>query len=145
MLTLEEILPHFAGKKSQLAEALGISRQAISRWPMDQAIPEKHELKLRHEVLVGKIDGQVPEQSTAQPKHNGELLKSEKLNNVLYEIRGPVLEEAYRLEEEGHRILKLNIGNPGAFGLHAPDEIIQDVIYNLSSCLLYTSPSPRDS
>lgn len=54
--------------------------------------------------------------------------KSAKLENVCYDIRGPVLVEANRLEEEGHRILKLNIGNPAPFGFDAPDEIIQDVI-----------------
>ncbi|MCB1615884.1 MAG: pyridoxal phosphate-dependent aminotransferase [Pseudomonadales bacterium] len=59
------------------------------------------------------------------------IKKSVKLNDVCYDIRGPVLDEAYRMEEEGHRIQKLNIGNPAPFGLLAPDEIIQDVIYNL--------------
>lgn len=54
--------------------------------------------------------------------------KSQKLANVCYDIRGPVLDEANRLEEDGHRILKLNIGNPAPFGFDAPDEIIQDVI-----------------
>ncbi|MEX1665816.1 pyridoxal phosphate-dependent aminotransferase [Zhongshania arctica] len=58
----------------------------------------------------------------------GHHLKSKKLNNVCYEIRGPVLQRANELEEEGYRILKLNIGNPAAFGFNAPDEIIQDVI-----------------
>ena len=57
--------------------------------------------------------------------------KSQKLADVCYEIRGPVLAEANRLEEEGHRILKLNIGNPAPFGFDAPDEIIQDVIKQL--------------
>jgi alanine-synthesizing transaminase len=56
------------------------------------------------------------------------FFKSDKLNNVCYDIRGPVLQEANRMEEEGQRILKLNIGNPAAFGFEAPDEIIQDVI-----------------
>ncbi|HEY8384902.1 MAG TPA: pyridoxal phosphate-dependent aminotransferase [Porticoccaceae bacterium] len=58
--------------------------------------------------------------------------KSNKLNNVCYDIRGPVLDHANRLEDEGHRILKLNIGNPAPFGFEAPDEIIQDVIHNLA-------------
>jgi len=57
--------------------------------------------------------------------------KSNKLSNVCYDIRGPVHEEAQRLEEEGHRILKLNIGNPAPFGFEAPDEIVRDVIHNL--------------
>jgi len=61
--------------------------------------------------------------------HNIE--KSDKLHGVCYDIRGPVLDHALRLEEEGHRILKLNIGNPAPFGFDAPDEIMQDVIANL--------------
>jgi alanine-synthesizing transaminase len=57
--------------------------------------------------------------------------KSGKLDNVLYDIRGPVLDEAKRMEEEGQTVIKLNIGNPAPFGLHAPDEIIHDMILNL--------------
>jgi alanine-synthesizing transaminase len=67
------------------------------------------------------------------------IQKSDKLHGVCYDIRGPVLEHAYRLEEEGHRILKLNIGNPAPFGFAAPDEIIQDVIYNLPNAEGYTA------
>ena len=57
--------------------------------------------------------------------------KSKKLADVCYDIRGPVLQEAKRLEEEGYRILKLNIGNTAPFGLNAPDELFHDVILNL--------------
>lgn len=57
--------------------------------------------------------------------------KSSKLENVCYDIRGPVLKEAKRLEEEGNKVLKLNIGNPAPFGFEAPDEILVDVIRNL--------------
>lgn len=60
-----------------------------------------------------------------------EFLKSDKLQGVCYDIRGPVLQEANRLEDEGHRIIKLNIGNPAPFGLEAPEEIIQDVSRHL--------------
>ncbi|BFM15220.1 alanine transaminase AlaA [Maricurvus nonylphenolicus] len=63
--------------------------------------------------------------------------KSNKLHGVCYDIRGPVLDHAHRLEEEGHRILKLNIGNPAPFGFEAPDEIILDVIYNLRNAQGY--------
>ncbi|MGA4689327.1 MULTISPECIES: pyridoxal phosphate-dependent aminotransferase [Rhodococcus] len=56
------------------------------------------------------------------------LEQSSKLRNVLYEIRGPVHAHAARLEAEGHRILKLNIGNPAPFGFEAPDTIVQDMI-----------------
>ncbi|HJQ44147.1 MAG TPA: pyridoxal phosphate-dependent aminotransferase [Jatrophihabitantaceae bacterium] len=60
-----------------------------------------------------------------------DLRQSRKLENVCYDIRGPVLEEARRLEEEGRRIIKLNIGNPAPFGFEAPEEILVDVIRNL--------------
>lgn len=56
------------------------------------------------------------------------LKQADKLANVLYDIRGPVLEEAARMEAEGHRILKLNIGNPAPFGFEAPEEILVDFI-----------------
>ncbi|MFT6092579.1 MAG: alanine-synthesizing transaminase [Pseudohongiellaceae bacterium] len=68
-----------------------------------------------------------------------ELIKqSDKLSNVCYDIRGPVLEHAKKLEEDGHRILKLNIGNPAPFGFNAPDEILYDVIRNLANAQGYS-------
>ncbi|WP_053980116.1 pyridoxal phosphate-dependent aminotransferase [Marinagarivorans algicola] len=67
------------------------------------------------------------------------IQKSQKLNGVCYDIRGPVLEHATRLEDEGHRILKLNIGNPAPFGFDAPDEIIADVIQNMRGAQGYTA------
>lgn len=66
-----------------------------------------------------------------------EVRKSHKLDNVCYEIRGPAMKEADRMEEEGHRILKLNIGNPAPFGFEAPEEILVDVIHNLPSAQGY--------
>lgn len=65
------------------------------------------------------------------------IQKSHKLDNVCYEIRGPVMREARRMEEEGHRIIKLNIGNPAPFGFEAPEEIVQDVIRNLNNASGY--------
>ena len=67
-----------------------------------------------------------------------EVLQSQKLADVCYDIRGPVLAEAKRLEDEGHRILKLNIGNPAPFGFEAPDEILVDVIANLPTAQGYS-------
>lgn len=64
--------------------------------------------------------------------------KSSKLDNVCYDIRGPIHEKARLMEEEGHRILKLNIGNPAPFGFEAPDDILKDVIYNLPSAQGYS-------
>jgi alanine-synthesizing transaminase len=69
----------------------------------------------------------------------GKMIKqSSKLKKVCYEIRGPALEQARRLEEEGIKITKLNIGNPGVFELDAPQEILHDVIYNLQSAQAYS-------
>jgi alanine-synthesizing transaminase len=63
--------------------------------------------------------------------------KSSKLDNVCYDIRGPVLKEAKRLEEEGCRVIKLNIGNPAAFGFNAPEEILHDMARNLQNAQGY--------
>ena len=60
-----------------------------------------------------------------------DVIQSAKLANVCYDIRGPVLQEAKRMEAEGHHVLKLNIGNPAPFGFEAPAEMLQDVIRNL--------------
>ena len=64
--------------------------------------------------------------------------KSAKLANVCYDIRGPVLQKAKQMEEEGHKIIKLNIGNLAAFGFDSPEEIQQDIIRNLPSAAGYT-------
>lgn len=64
--------------------------------------------------------------------------KSNKLNDVLYDIRGPVMAEAERLEHEGHRILKLNIGNPAPFGFEAPEEVLVDMMRTLSTAQGYS-------
>ncbi len=59
------------------------------------------------------------------------IKKSHKLDDVCYDIRGQVLQEARRMEEDGHKILKLNIGNPAPFGFEAPEEIVVDMIHNV--------------
>ena len=66
------------------------------------------------------------------------LKKSDKLQNVCYDIRGPLLKTATKMEAEGQRILKLNVGNPAPFGLEAPHEILRDVAMNLSEATGYS-------
>jgi alanine-synthesizing transaminase len=66
------------------------------------------------------------------------IRKSSKLANVCYDIRGPVQARAKQMEEEGHRIIKLNIGNLAPFGLDAPDEVRQDVIMNMPNASGYS-------
>ena len=67
-----------------------------------------------------------------------EFRKSTKLDNVLYDVRGPVVEEAARMEEAGTHVLKLNIGNPAPFGFRAPDEVIYDMRSQLTECEGYS-------
>ncbi|GGM75154.1 aminotransferase [Longimycelium tulufanense] len=67
-----------------------------------------------------------------------QITQSSKLADVCYDVRGPVLKHAKRLEEEGHHILKLHIGNPAPFGFTAPDEVLRDVVRNLSSATGYS-------
>jgi alanine-synthesizing transaminase len=71
------------------------------------------------------------------------ILKSHKLANVCYDIRGPVHARAAAMEDEGHRIIKLNIGNPAPFGFEAPEEILIDVIHNIPK--RRATATPRDS
>jgi alanine-synthesizing transaminase len=67
-----------------------------------------------------------------------DLRQSDKLAQVAYDVRGPVLAEAMRLEAEGHRILRLNIGNPAPFGFDAPDEIVADMARTLATAQGYS-------
>ena len=82
-----------------------------------------------------------------QHRRRRTLAKSAKLQDVVYEIRGPVHDHAARLEAQGHRILKLNVGNPAPFGFEAPDEIMRDLIQALPHAQGYSDskgmPSAR--
>jgi alanine-synthesizing transaminase len=66
------------------------------------------------------------------------IRKSQKLADVCYDIRGPVLEKARQMEEEGQKIIKLNIGNLAPFGFDPPDEIVRDMIRNMGNSAGYT-------
>ena len=66
------------------------------------------------------------------------IRQSQKLQHVRYDVRGPILVEAQRLEAEGHRILKLNIGNPAPFGFEAPDAIVADMVHHLPEAQGYS-------
>ncbi len=70
--------------------------------------------------------------------HRREFRKSKKLDNVLYDVRGPVADEAARMESEGLQILKLNIGNPAPFGFRTPEEVITDMRQQLPECEGYS-------
>ncbi len=67
-----------------------------------------------------------------------EILKSNRLNTLKYDIRGPVYEKALELESQGYKIISLNIGNPASFGFDAPDEIVHDIILNIRNAQGYS-------
>ena len=67
-----------------------------------------------------------------------QFTKSNKLDNVLYDVRGPVVDEAARMEENGLHVLKLNIGNPAPFGFRAPDEVVTDIRSTIVDCEGYS-------
>lgn len=96
------------------------------------------------ECAEGKIEGKVSRKGSTQNrvKSGGsimrEFMKSSKLDNVLYDVRGPVVEEANRMEDAGTQVLKLNIGNPAPFGFRAPDEVIYDMRRQLADCEGYS-------
>mgnify|MGYP002412150569 FL=1 len=77
---------------------------------------------------IGEMQGAAPAADAAALRA---VRKSHKLAEVCYDIRGPVLQRAKQMEDEGHRVTKLNIGNLAHFGFEAPEEIVVDVIHNL--------------
>lgn len=79
-----------------------------------------------------------PHPQTRRSSTMREFKKSSKLDNVLYDVRGPVADEAARMEDEGTRILKLNIGNPAPFGFRTPDEVVYDMRQQLPECEGYS-------
>lgn len=68
-----------------------------------------------------------------------EFSKSTKLDNVLYDVRGPVVDEAARMEANGTHVLKLNIGNPAPFGFRTPDEVVYDIQRQITECEGYSA------
>ncbi len=67
----------------------------------------------------------------SKPSSKRPIIKSAKLEDVCYDIRGPILKAADKLEAEGNNVLKLNIGNPAPWGFNAPEEILRDVVRNI--------------
>ena len=88
---------------------------------------------------------QAPAPQTTSPSHEPEgtpmrhFNKSTKLDNVLYDVRGPVVDEAARMEQSGMHVLKLNIGNPAPFGFRTPDEVVYDMSRQLSDTEGYSA------
>ncbi len=105
----------------------------------DTEAQSTHSLKSNNDTPVTSLNLTTqPDKSAMDGKTMSTLRKSDKLQNVCYDIRGPLLKTANKMEAEGHRILKLNVGNPAPFGFDAPHEILRDVALNLSEATGYS-------
>lgn len=137
----------------QLAEQMSqagakVSRGAISNWERGINGIVSSKLPTLAQILGCSVDYLLYGNSTTSTSKNSanstkvtnmpQLNKSDKLQNVCYDIRGPLLKTANKMEAEGHRILKLNVGNPAPFRLNAPQEILQDVALNLHHATGYS-------
>ena len=121
-----------------LADALDVEADWLGgREPADvqDAPQEKNDVPER-DAPVRKNDSTVGGENMQKLR---EFKKSTKLDNVLYDVRGPVVDEAARMEEAGMQILKLNIGNPAPFGFRTPDEVIYDMRQQLTECEGYST------
>ena len=133
---------------SQRGEKLGKSQ--LSQYVSGKVRPRQDSLALLADLLgvtTDWLEGQPEAREQAKPhvqvrnereRPMREFKKSSKLDHVLYDVRGPVVDEAARMEAEGERILKLNIGNPAPFGFRTPDEVVKDMRQQLTDCEGYS-------
>ena len=126
-----------------LAEALEVDADWLAgRSPAEEpdASPEKNDAP--EQIVPERFASERKNDSTVGGENMQKLRefkKSTKLDNVLYDVRGPVVDEAARMEEAGMQILKLNIGNPAPFGFRTPDEVIYDMRQQLTECEGYST------
>lgn len=137
------------------SEGVKLGKSQISQYVSGKAVPRENiglflaeTLKVDVRWLYGKEEvsnqsekykGSNENNSVEGTVHMRTFNKSMKLDNVLYDVRGPVVEEATRMEENGAHVLKLNIGNPAPFGFRAPDEVIYDMQKQLTECEGYSN------
>lgn len=133
----------------RIAELQGIKlgKSHVSQYVSGKTIPRADmihflatALSVDEDWLAGKDTKDADKNKVDISGGNGmrQFKKSLKLENVLYDVRGPVVEEAARMEETGTQVLKLNIGNPAPFGFRAPDEVIYDMRSQLTECEGYS-------
>ncbi len=138
-------------------QGIKLGKSYVSQYVSGKTVPRADMMCFLAQALqvdVAWLKGEAPEDSPeGQPASTGKPLgtdqalegqqmrtfrKSSKLDNVLYDVRGPVVDEAARMEEAGTQILKLNIGNPAPFGFRTPDEVIYDMRRQLTECEGYS-------
>lgn len=128
----------------RMAEEQGIKlgKSQISQYVSGKTVPRRDMLVFLAEALGVDAEWLAGEESAQVAPADGDGIrtfgKSTKLANVLYDVRGPVVEEAARMESDGTQVLKLNIGNPAPFGFRTPDEVIYDMRRQLTECEGYS-------
>ena len=128
----------------RLAEEKGLKmgKSHISQYLSGKTVPRKETLRFLASALGVSEEWLLDEKKNNDIKMGDSAMnlikKSTKLDNVLYDVRGPVVEEAARMESEGTQVLRLNIGNPAPFGFQAPDEVIYDMRHQLTECEGYS-------
>ena len=125
--------------RADMLKFLATTLEVDEQWLLGKEIINTESVKesikdtlVQNNISVKSID------SSIGGKVMREFKKSNKLDNVLYDVRGPVVDEAARMEEAGMQVLKLNIGNPAPFGFRAPDEVIYDMRRQLTECEGYS-------
>lgn len=120
------------------AEARGekLGKSHISQYVSGKTMPRDNTLQLLADILGVDKEWLRGDKIMEQKRT---FHKSHKLDNVLYDVRGPVLDEALRMEENGTQVLKLNIGNPAPFGFRTPDEVVYDMAHQLTECEGYSN------
>jgi alanine-synthesizing transaminase len=116
--------------QAEVARKIGVSKPTYWAWEKGNAKPKAESLKklaVLYDINLDELTEKTNEK-VATPMTTFE--KSQKLDHVAYDIRGPVLDEANRMRANGEKILRLNTGNPAEFGFTAPDEVIRDLIMN---------------
>lgn len=124
------------------AKNIKLGKSHISQYVSGKTVPRKEILQFLAEALEVDSNWLIGESSIIKSGRVDETMrefkKSVKLDNVLYDVRGPVVDEAARMENEGMQVLKLNIGNPAPFGFRTPDEVIYDMRRQLTDCEGYS-------
>lgn len=123
------------------AQNVKLGKSHVSQYVSGKTVPRPeilHFLAKTLQVEEEWLRGNIKTSEVSGGKKMREFKKSSKLDDVLYDVRGPVVDEATKMEEDGTQILKLNIGNPAPFGFHTPDEVIYDMRRQLTQCEGYS-------
>lgn len=127
---LTSLRERFGYSQAEVARKIGVSKPTYWAWEKGNAKPKPESLKKLADLYGLAVEKLTEETNEKEKKPMTTFEKSQKLDHVAYDIRGPVLDEANRMRANGEKILRLNTGNPAEFGFTAPDEVIRDLIMN---------------